>query len=148
MINSGCWDPSKAMLMETTKDDYPLWRSQSELILPVGMKFSYKYITTKENSDIVKWEELPENQNREFYIANAGEYIINDEEGKAQLNFVERINNDNFNECHEFIDNLSACGADKNILQSPTPVMNFLFRLIYLDCKESTSVRHEKFNRL
>ena len=50
------------MTMETTSDTYPTWLTTAELVLPVGMKFIYKYVIydTKNNNFIGKsFPEMP-----------------------------------------------------------------------------------------
>jgi len=80
--------------METNKDIYPAWITSESCNLPVGMKFSYKYIVVNTITQAVHWESLPKNDNREYIITSSGDFVLNDEQSKNTQIYIEKINND------------------------------------------------------
>ena len=63
----GSWDASKALLLATDRDKYPVWEGQAFLACTgVGADepIEYKYIklTTDEDSTAVEWEPLGQNR--------------------------------------------------------------------------------------
>jgi len=109
--------------METTKDTYPSWKSTTDVILPVGMKFIYKYIICSTINNSVFWEVLPNNANREYYISAPGDFILNDEEGKVSQIYIERINPEIDSNNNNDFDKDSDFDEEVRILRDSTQVI-------------------------
>ena len=63
----GSWDASKALLLATDRDKYPVWEGQAFLTCPragASEPIEYKYIklTTDVDSTDVEWEPLGQNR--------------------------------------------------------------------------------------
>ena len=88
----GSWDPSKAIPLTTTPENYPIWKSTTDLICPVGMEIDYKYLV-KQNQNY-HWEVIAgsKSQNRHIIINTPGNFIICDEKGSI-ISQVKSINN-------------------------------------------------------
>ena len=83
----GSWDPSKALLLITNKEKYPIWKSTTDIVCPVGMEIYYKYLVKEGNN--YHWETC---QNRHIVITSPGKFIISDEKG-ILYSQIKSINN-------------------------------------------------------
>ena len=83
----GSWDPSKALLLFTNKEKYPIWKSTTDIVCPVGMEIYYKYLVKEGNN--YHWETC---QNRHIVITSPGKFIISDEKG-ILYSQIKSINN-------------------------------------------------------
>ena len=61
----GSWNPENSLLLVTDPSIYPIWKSTTEIICPVGMEIIYKYILKSDDGNII-WENLPNNENRKI----------------------------------------------------------------------------------
>ena len=68
----GSWDPSKALLLYTNKEKYPIWKSTTDIVCPVGMEIYYKYLVKEGNN--YHWEVVSRSssQNRHIVITSPG----------------------------------------------------------------------------
>ena len=83
----GAWNPENSLLLVTDPSMYPVWKSTTEIICPVGMEIIYKYILKSDDGNII-WENLPNNENRKITVSSQGKFIINDEEGIIKSNII------------------------------------------------------------
>jgi trehalose 6-phosphate synthase/phosphatase len=74
--NLGNWDPSRAPVLSTDSNSYPLWITTSPIVLPLNSGIEYKYIYT--NGSGFRWEALQEN--RKLNLEHSS-MIIEDDEG-------------------------------------------------------------------
>ena len=88
----GSWDPSKALLLYTNKEKYPIWKSTTDIVCPVGMEIYYKYLVKDGNN--YHWEIVSgsRSQNRHIVITSPGKFIIYDEKG-ILFSQIKSINN-------------------------------------------------------
>jgi hypothetical protein len=107
----GRWDPTKALLMITNNESYPIWTSTQDITGPVGMEIFYKYIIYNPSNNSYKWEELENNDNRKHIIASSGMFIINDEESSLN-SYVQKTNQ---HDCNKYM-NYFHILDDKNYL--------------------------------
>lgn len=89
----GSWEPSKGVALSTTPEKYPIWKSEFDLICPVGMEIDYKYLV-KDNNNCY-WEALPKGQNRHIIINTPGKFIVYDEKGSL-ISQIRSVNNNFF----------------------------------------------------
>ena len=85
----GSWNPENSLLLVTDPSIYPIWKSTTEIICPVGMEIIYKYILKSDDGNII-WENLPNNENRKITVSSQGKFIINDEEGIIKNNVIKK----------------------------------------------------------
>jgi len=85
----GSWNPENSLLLVTDPSIYPIWKSTTEIICPVGMEIIYKYILKSDDGNII-WENLPNNENRKITVSSQGKFIINDEEGIIENNVIKK----------------------------------------------------------
>ena len=80
----GNWDISNAIALSTTPDTYPLWVKKNVFSCAVGTEIIYKYFI-KDSNGAITWEKLPNNANRNKIISTPGDFIIEDEENKIEV---------------------------------------------------------------
>ena len=86
----GNWETKNAIPLTTTNSTYPIWVHNDTFSCPVGTEIFYKYFVKDMNGEI-KWEEIPNNANRQKLISSPGKFLIEDDEkdfsDKAKDNF-------------------------------------------------------------
>ena len=92
----GNWEPSKAILMTTCSETYPIWKTTTELVCPLGMEIYYKYLVKEGNN--IYWEEINNSKsaNRHIIVQSPGKLIINDEKSNtiSKIKSISNINSD------------------------------------------------------
>lgn len=131
----GSWDPSKAIPLTTTPENYPIWKSTTDLICPVGMEIDYKYLV-KQNQNY-HWEVIAgsKSQNRHIIINTPGNFIICDEKGSI-ISQVKSINN-NIMSPLNFTNNSGVIGNNNNRVSSTPTISSFQKDILSIDLSES-----------
>ena len=75
----GNWETKNAIPLTTTDSTYPIWVHNDTFSCPVGTEIFYKYFVKDINGEI-KWEEIPNNANRQKLISRPGKFLIEDDE--------------------------------------------------------------------
>ena len=128
----GSWEPSKAIALSTSPEHYPIWKSTTDLICPVGMEIVYKYLVKDKDSNC-HWEIIAgsKSQNRQIIINTTGKFIICDEKG-SMISQVKSINNNIMSPIifTNYVNGNLAGGAI-------TPISSFQKEVLSIDLSES-----------
>ena len=86
----GNWnvDRSQKLIYDSSEN---IWKTEENILLPQNTTIEYKYIVFRDNN-LIRWEELPFNQNRKVNPENNLKILIHDKE-KDPKGILEKIGN-------------------------------------------------------
>ncbi len=86
----GNWnvDRSQKLIYDSSEN---IWKTEENILLPQNTTIEYKYIVFRDNN-LIRWEELPYNQNRKVNPENNLKILIHDKE-KDPKGILEKIGN-------------------------------------------------------
>ena len=86
----GNWDADKSPKLTTNPELYPIWESNFNFSLPIGMTIEYKYVLIDEKNNNKIWEDLPNNSTRPLTMKKPGDYLVINEMGKLDLKVIDK----------------------------------------------------------
>ena len=86
----GNWNVEKSQKL-TYDSSENIWKSDENILLPQNTTIEYKYIVFRDNN-LIRWEELPNNQNRKINPENNLKILIHDKENDPK-GILEKIGN-------------------------------------------------------
>jgi len=77
----GSWNPNNGIDLATDISSFPEW--SSTIFIPENSSIEYKYvIVDSSTSNVVRWESIPNNGNRQIDVGKSGRFTIFESEGK------------------------------------------------------------------
>ena len=86
----GNWNVEKSQKL-TYDSSENIWKSDENILLPQNTTIEYKYVVFRDNN-LIRWEELPNNQNRKVNPENNLKILIHDKENDPK-GILEKIGN-------------------------------------------------------
>ena len=85
----GNWNADNSPRLRTNPSLYPIWESNFNFSLPIGMTIEYKYVLIDQNNN-KEWEKLPNNSVRTLTMKKPGNYLIINKMGNLELEIIDK----------------------------------------------------------
>ena len=85
----GNWNADDSPRLRTNPSLYPIWESNFNFSLPIGMTIEYKYVLIDQNNN-KEWEQLPNNSVRTLTMKKPGTYLIINKMGNLDLEIIDK----------------------------------------------------------
>ena len=85
----GNWNSDNSPKLRTNQSLYPIWESNFNFCLPVGMTIEYKYVLIDEKNN-KEWEQLPNNSVRTLTMIKPGNFLVINEMGNLDLKIIDK----------------------------------------------------------
>jgi len=85
----GNWNADNSPKLNTNPTLYPIWESNFNFSLPIGMMIEYKYVLIDQDNNKI-WEQLPNNSVRTLTMKKPGNYFIINQMGNLDLKIIDK----------------------------------------------------------